>query len=203
MEGFLGLLVIGTVIAIMIYYKNRRKQEEKQQEEKERKIVEEAKEKELESLKERWEEKKKEFSTNGLPIINSEALQLTKNEVCHFAGDACFCKVKQQTVGYEGGNRGVSFRVMKGISFRVGNYQGHYIKQEIIERTNGLIYLTSKKIIFSAIKNSSVIQYKDIISLDTADDMLQIQTEKKTYLFQIVDSFSFMVILEHIINEIK
>ena len=203
MEGFLGLLVFGSAVGIIIYYVNKKRQEKAQQKENEKRALEEAKRKELEFLKEKWEQKKKEFLNNGLPILNTETLQLEKNEFCHFLGDAFFCKIKQQTVGYEGGSRGVSFRVMKGISFRVGNHRGHYIREEVTDRTKGLIYLTSKKIIFSSIKNSSVIKHKDIINLDVADNMLQIQTDKKTYLFQIVDSFDFMVILEFIMNEMK
>ncbi len=197
MEGLLGLLMLGGIIAIIVYYTNKRK-EEKQNEQvrrEETRRIEEA------ELKEKWDRKTKEFLENGLPIINCSNLQLTQNELCHFMGNACFCRVKQQTVGYEGGSRGVSLRVAKGVSFRVGNYRGHYVKQDITERTDGVIYLTNKKIIFSAIKNSSVIKYEEIINLNVAENMLQIQTEKKTYLFQVVDDFNFMVILDHVINK--
>ena len=203
MEGFLGLLFIGAIIGIVCYYKNKRKEEKAKQEEQEKLKIEKAKNEEQQLLKEKWEEKKNEFLVNGLPTLTIDTMPLAKNEVCHFMGDACFCKIKQQTVGYEGGSRGVSFRLMKGVSFRVGNYKGHYIKKEIIDKTTGTIYLTNKKIVFSAIKNSSVVKYSDIINLNIADNMLQIQTEKKTYLFQIVDSFNFLVILESIINQIE
>ena len=203
MEGFFGLLVICAIIGAVFYYKNKGKEEKAKQKEQEKLNVEKAKNEEQQLLKKKWEEKKKEFSVNGLPILTIDTMPLSKNEVCHFMGDACFCKIKQQTVGYEGGSRGVSFRVMKGVSFRVGNYKGHYIKEEIVDKTYGTIFLTSKKIVFSAIKNSSVIKYNDIINLNIADNMLQIQTEKKTCLFQIVDSFNFLLILESIINQIE
>lgn len=201
MEGFVGFLFFCIIIGIIVYYANKNKQEKLQKETKANEIAEEKKQNELNALQIKWEEKKKDIETNGLPILSLETLQLTKNEVCHFAGDAYFCKIKQETVGYEYGSRGVSFRLMKGVSFRVGNHKGHHIKQEIIDKTDGLIYLTNKKIIFTAIKNSSVIKYKDIINLSATDNMLQLQTEKKTYLFQVVDSLTFMVILEHIINK--
>ena len=201
MEGFASVLVIGFIIGIIIYFTKKKKKEKEEQEENERIIAEEIRKKEEVRKKEMWEKKKREFSSTGLPIIKVETLRLTKNEVCHFAGEACFCKIKTQTTGYEGGSRGVSLRVMKGVSFRVGNYKGHYIKEDITEKTNGVIYLTNKKIIFTAFKNSSIIKYENIISLDAHEDMLQIQTEKTTYLFQIGDSFLFMVILEQIINE--
>ena len=203
MEGFFGLLLIGVIIGVVCYYKNKSKEEKAKETEQEKLKIEEKRIKEEQLLKEKWEDKKKELLVNGLPIITVDTMSLTKNEVCHFAGDASFCKIKQQTVGYEGGSHGVSFRVMKGVNFRVGNYKGHYIKEEIIDKTNGSIYLTNKRIIFSAVKNSSVIRYTDIINLGIVDNLLQIQTEKRTYLFQVIDSFNFLVILEFIINKIK
>ena len=201
MEGLFGLLFIGAIIGVVYYYKKKGDEEKAKQKEQEKLKIEEEKNKEQELLKEKWEEQKKEFLTNGLPILVVDTLLLAKNEVCHFMGDACFCKIKQQTVGYENGSRGVSFRVMKGISFRVGNYRGHYINEEITEKTNGTIYLTNTKIVFSAIKNSCVIKFNDIMNLNVIDNMLQIQTEKTTYLFHIADSFNFLAILEYIVNQ--
>ena len=197
MGNFLVILFIGAIIAIIIYYSKKRKQAE----ETEKAQAKEKRQNELESLQKQWEEKKKELADNGLPTVEPQTLQLTKGEVCHFAGIAYYCKLKQQTVGYEGGSRGVNFRIMKGVNFRVGNYKGHYVKQDITERTSGTIYLTNIKIVFTATQNSSVIKYKDILNLDTSDNMLQIQTEKKTYFFQVIDLLNFMVILEYIMTE--
>lgn len=201
MEGFLSLLFLGTVICIIIFCVKSKKTKKAQQQENESKSAEENEKKEQEELKVKWEKIKNEISTNGLPILTVETLHLTKNEICHFVGDASFCKIKRETVGYEGGSRGVSFRLAKGINFRIGNYQGHYIKSDYAEKTNGTIYLTNKRIIFTALKNSSIIKYKDIINLNAYDNMLQIQTENKVYMFQIVDSLTFMVILEYLINK--
>ena len=136
MEGILGLLVFVGFIVIIVYCvkKTKEKQKIKQEEIAKRENDERIdREKEITLLKEKWDRKIEEFNLYGLPILNIATLQLTKNEVCHFSGTAFFCKQKQETVGYEGGNRGVSFRVMKGVSFRVGNYQGHYVKREVIE----------------------------------------------------------------------
>ena len=204
METFLGLLGLVILIVVIVHFVNKRKEKEElvaNQEQQRKKVEEERKEKELEKLKQQWEIKKRELESNGLPILHIDTLMLTKNEVCHFAGDARFCKLKQQTVGYEGGSRGVSVRVAKGISFRFGNFRGHNIRETVTEKTNGLIYLTNKKIVFSAIRNSGVIKYKEIINLNAFENLLQIQTNEKTYLFEIIDSLNFMIILEHIINK--
>ena len=206
MENFLIALCMAGIVAVIVYFVKKNKEEKVKTQEKEtaeKALAEKIeREKEEDALKAKWEEKKQEFEQRGLPELNIETLKLGQNEVCHFFGEAKFCKLKQQTTGYEGGSRGTSFRVMKGVSFRVGNYKGHYIREQITEKTNGLIYLTNKKIIFTASTNSCVIKYGDIINLNVVEDMLQLQTEKKAYLFQVVDALNFMVILEYILNQI-
>ena len=204
MEGFVSFVVIGVFIALIVYFVSKGKKEEAINKEislNEKNIEEERKRAELEEQRAKWEARKSEYEKNGLPVVEIGTLKLTKNEVCHFVGSAKFCKIKQQTVGYEGGSRGVSLRVMKGISFRVGNHQGHYIKEKITEKTGGQIYLTNKKIIFTAEANSCVVRYKDIVNLNVVENMLQIQTEKKSYLFEIIDAYNFMLILECATNK--
>ncbi|MGN0796114.1 MAG: hypothetical protein ACI4MT_04080 [Christensenellales bacterium] len=202
MEILGGLVVVGIIIGITIYaFKKRKNREEERQQE--LALIEENKQKELEELQLKWKEKEEEISINGLPIVTDGTILLANDDVCHFEGDASLCKFKNEIVGYESGSRGVSLRVMKGVSFRVGNYKGHSIKQEVCEKTKGKICLTSNKIIFSAIKNSSVIKNKDIIALNVIDSMLQIQTTNKTYFFEVDNWFDFLLILEFVIDNKK
>ncbi len=204
MGSFGNLLLLIIVIGLIIFFtlKKKRKKTLQEEQSKQKELLEEkAKQKAIEDLEKAWEEKQKEFDCNGLPNIEPKTLRLSNKELCHFEGEASFCKLKQDIIGYEGGSRGVSFRIIKGISFRVGNFQGHNIKETVIKQTNGSIYLTSKKIVFTAITNSRIIKYKDIVNLNTIDNMLQIQTEEGSYLFQICDSLNFLSILNYIINK--
>lgn len=209
MEALSSLLFIFAIVGVVIYFVNKSNKEKELEAqriaENNARLAEEEKqkEKELEQLQLKWEEIKNDYKINGLPVIVPATLKLTKNEVCYFEGNASFCKNKTQTVGYEGGSRGVSFRVMKGISFRVGNYQGHYVKEQITEKTDGTIYLTSKKVVYTAPTNSRVIKYDDIVNLSVVQDMLQIQTDERAYLYQIDDLFNFMSILDFILNKDK
>ena len=203
MEVLGGLVGVAVVIGLIIYFVNKKKQEKAEAEEnarRQKKREEERKQKWQEELMKELNKKKNEFETNGLPIIENETIKLTKNELCHFAGDAYICKLKKETVGYQGGSRGVSLRVMKGLSFRVGNYQGHAIKEDIIEKARGKIFLTNKKLVFSSINNPRVIKYSEIVNLNVVDRMIQIQTEERAYLFEVIDCVNFMVILEFAIN---
>ncbi|MGN1097147.1 MAG: hypothetical protein ACI4QU_04860 [Christensenellales bacterium] len=122
MEILGGIVAVGIIIGIIIYaFKKKKIREEKKQQEQVSK--EDSEQKELEELQLRWKEKEEEISINGLPIVTNGTILLANDEICHFEGDAAFCKIKNEIVGYESGSRGVSIRVMKGVSFRVGNYR--------------------------------------------------------------------------------
>jgi hypothetical protein len=206
MQTFSTLLVVAVIIGIIVYCVSKKKEneiaakEKAESEERERLKKQQEKERGREKLKTQWDRKKETLVTNGLPIIDPGTLNLTKNEVCHFMGNACFCKIKEETIGYEGGSRGVSFRVTKGMSLKFGNYKGHSVKATTTKRTEGLIYLTSKKVVFSAISNSCIIKYDKIVTLNAFDNILQIQTEEKSYLFEVKDDFNFLLILECILD---
>lgn len=181
----MGIIILVVTIAIVVVVVSLQKRT------KQRKLTE---------LKVKYDNLKMEYQTNGLPTVQADSIKLTKGEVCHFVGNASFCKMKQEIVGYAGGSRGISVRVIKGVSFRIGNYKGHSIKKQVIKRNVGKIYLTSKKIIFSSIKNSSTIKINDIIALNIFEKLLQIQTDQKSYLFDIENIFNFLILLEFLIN---
>lgn len=63
--------------------------------------------------------------------------------------------------------------------------------------------MTSKKIIFTAEKNSFVIRYEDLVGLNVFHGKYQFQTDTATYMLLIPNDFDFGVTLEYIINEIE
>ncbi len=200
MNVVLGLFAWAAIIGGIVFFVKRKKAKRKAEEE--RKELEEMRQQEEnERLEKEWAKKKKEYSTRGLPVVVDENLNLSKDEICHYVGSASFCKIKKETTGYSGGSRGVSVRVAKGVSFRVGNYKGHPIREDVVEKSCGKIYLTNKKIIFSALKNACVVRIDNIINMNVFEQLLQLQTEKKNYLFDLADSFNFLLILDCIINK--
>lgn len=54
---------------------------------------------------------------------------------------------------YQGGSQGASFRVMKGVSYRVGAHKGTYVPgpevQKIID-SGGNIYITTQKVVYTS-----------------------------------------------------
>jgi len=86
-----------------------------------------------------------------LPILESDII-LKKKEVCHYEVPAKLVEEKTRT-RYVGGSRGVSFRIAKGVYYRVGGFRGERIKETFKEITDeGTLYVTNKRVLFVGTK---------------------------------------------------
>lgn len=113
------------------------------------------------------------------PIANPPIL-LKKNEVAYvlLKGIALYEeRTKQQ---YVGGSRGVSFRVMKGVSFRVGAFKGERIP--VTEKKHidtGDLTITNKRVIFTGDTKSLSYPVSKIINVEDYSDGISINREGK------------------------
>ncbi|MHC1630691.1 MAG: PH domain-containing protein [Methanotrichaceae archaeon] len=73
---------------------------------------------------------------------------------------------------------GPSFRVCRGVSFRLGGFQAES-HQEIRAIDNGSLCLTSKRLIFSGSKKNTTIPLKKIIRLESGNGALMVQREDR------------------------
>jgi hypothetical protein len=74
----------------------------------------------------------------NLQIEGSSPVVLKKGEVVHFADYSILKELKSVSLGYSGGSNGVSFRIAKGIRYRVGAHRGHIIKEDrFVETSRG------------------------------------------------------------------
>ena len=79
---------------------------------------------------------------------------------------------------YVGGSRGVSVRVVKGVYYRVGAYQGHSISHT--ERTvvdTGLLAITNKSLYFGGSQKSFRIAFPKIVSFQPYSDGIAIMRD--------------------------
>lgn len=79
---------------------------------------------------------------------------LANGEVCHYCGPATFVKTKNVVVGYSGGSRGTSVRIAKGMSVHLGARKAAPIRGDVQERTQGVLSITNKRVVFSANKGA-------------------------------------------------
>jgi hypothetical protein len=73
---------------------------------------------------------------------------------------------------YQGGSTGVSFRVMKGVSYRVGNHRGTYVPgpevQKIID-SGGDTYVTTQRVLYSSPNRNRDWQHAKTVDLFHSD----------------------------------
>lgn len=129
-----------------------------------------------------------------LPVVSSNVM-LSGGEVCHYCGPATFVKTKNVVVGYSGGSRGTSVRIVKGMSVHLGSRKAAPIRGDVQERTQGVLSITNKRIVFSANKGafdrkistlSAVTPYKDCIAFHFGNQQFPLETKEPEYIYQIL-----------------
>ncbi len=126
---------------------------------------------------------------NGfIPNIKTSRILLASNEKCCFVERAILLneKIKKHT---EGRTRGVSFRICKGLTYRIGKYAGNPVETKIMERTKGLIYITNKRIIFVSEENSFEKKYNSLTASTIFNEGINLQFNNKSYKFLMPNSF--------------
>jgi hypothetical protein len=96
-----------------------------------------------------------EIQIGNLPSVRVPTLILQKAEEAHWAEPASL--IEERVVGrrYVGGSHGVSFRIAKGISYRVGASRGQLIVDKAnVPVSSGDLILTNKRIVFRGDKKS-------------------------------------------------
>lgn len=134
-----------------------------------------------------------------LPVVPSKGVMLTNNEICHYSKAATFVKTKNVVVGHSGGHSGVSLRLAKGLSYRVGQSQSTAIRGNIQEKTSGVLTITNKRIVFSASKGafdkkisdlSAITPYGDGIGFQFGSTQYPLLTTDAQYIHQLISRIS-------------
>ncbi|MCX6830009.1 MAG: hypothetical protein NT002_12130 [candidate division Zixibacteria bacterium] len=126
----------------------------------------------------------------NLPVLMADIL-LKKNEQCHYEIRCELAEEKRRT-RYEGGTRGISLRVAKGLYYRVGGFKGERIVDTSNEVSDqGTLYLTNKRIIFVGTKKSVTYPIDKIVNFTKFTNAIQFQKENeaKPKYFLIKDEF--------------
>ena len=127
-------------------------------------------------------------------VMPSRAI-LKKNEVAAVEVDASLMGTERTRI-YQGGSRGVSFRVAKGVSFRVGTHQGtsRSVENEIVV-TNGELVVTNKRVIFTGDQKSFSFNMDRLISFDLGIDgvIFHLENRVKPYYLQLFGDDAYLL----------
>lgn len=119
---------------------------------------------------------------NGkLPNIQGTNLNLANGETCCYMDKAYTFKDKTITAGYTGKRNGVSIRIAKGLSYHTGGNDSKAIRENQRTIYNGILYITTKRIIYTSTKESFDKPFDKITSIQEVKDGLIIQIGSNTY----------------------
>jgi len=113
-----------------------------------------------------------------LPEIQADMF-LKKKEVAHYQAE-CELLEERTKREYVGGYSGLSIRVAKGVSWRVGGFKGKPIeKTEMSKVDQGSLVVTNKRLVFSGDRKSFSVPYSKLIDIDLFKDAVKLNREGK------------------------
>lgn len=136
-----------------------------------------------------------------LPIIFGSPVILQDNEICHYSKTVSRVTTKNRVVGYSGASQGVSLRVCKGMSYRIGASRGVPIRQDVIEKNDGCLNITNKRIIFMAEKGAFDKSITKLSAIEPFEDGIALQFSTQKYTFMANDGPYIYQIISRIIND--
>lgn len=121
-----------------------------------------------------------EIQKGNLPTFPVPNLVIQKHETVYWSEPAILAEEKVIRRRYEGGSQGVSFRLMKGVSYRVGGHRGHIVSETgVVSVSDGELVVTSKRIIFRGDGKTFAIKLDKILDIQIFTNGLQFSENNK------------------------
>jgi len=122
-----------------------------------------------------------EIQKGNLPTVSITNLVMKKGETAYWKEPATLAEEKIIRRRYEGGSQGVSFRVMKGVSYRVGGHRGHIVSETgLVPVSDGELIVTNKRIIFRGDGKAFAIKLDKILDIQIFTNSLQFSENNKS-----------------------
>ena len=116
----------------------------------------------------------------NLNPINNPPIILKKNEEANLVLEGISLREPRAVRQTYGGYGGPSFRVAKGVSFRLGSVAARSEShEELRDIDKGTLVLTNKRLIFIGSKRTNNIELKKIIAIEAYKDGIGSQRENK------------------------
>lgn len=113
----------------------------------------------------------REIQLGKLPQTPTSTIVLKKNEIAHFVVGANLLEERVVSRSYKGGSHGVSFRIAKGLTYRVGQSRGKLVSEKgIVTVDSGDFIITNQRLIFSGGKKSFSYEYRRLLAWNMYSD---------------------------------
>lgn len=115
-----------------------------------------------------------------LPHMTEARMMLKKGEILHLEEPAALLKEVIQRE-FQAGTRGVSFRVMKGVSYRVGSVRGKMVEvgRSLVAIDEGAICITSIRAVFTGERKTIEMPYAKMLDMNVYTDAIQIHLSSR------------------------
>lgn len=124
-----------------------------------------------------------DIQAGHLPVVVNPPAIMQKNETCHFCANVALFETKtRKKTTYVGGSSGVSLRIAKGVSYRVGSFKGQPITntwEETVQIDQGTLLFTTKRVMFVGSKKSFSINHNKILNFQMYSDGIDVIKENR------------------------
>jgi hypothetical protein len=120
-----------------------------------------------------------EIQNGNPPTITIQNVVLQKKEIAHWSEPGSILEERVVKRRYEGGSQGVSFRIAKGISYRVGGHRGHIVTDTaVLPVSTGELIITNRRIIFRGDNKSFNLRLDKLLELNFYSDGVRLTDDK-------------------------
>jgi len=122
-----------------------------------------------------------EMQQGNMPQITVTNLIMQKGEKAYWVESGTLAEERVLRRRYEGGSQGVSFRIMKGVSYRVGGFRGHAVSETgVVAVSNGELIITNQRIVFRGDKKSFATKLDKILDTQLFTNGLQFSENNRS-----------------------
>lgn len=122
-----------------------------------------------------------EIQQGNMPAVTVTNLVTQKGEKIYWVEPVIMAEEKVIRRRYQGGSSGVSFRIMKGVSYRVGSSRGHLTSETgVVAVSEGEMILTSKRVVFRGDKKSFATKLENILDIHLFTNGFQFSENNKS-----------------------
>lgn len=131
-------------------------------------------------------------------------VMLSRGECALWVYDNVTMFQEKITREYVGGNRGMSYRICKGVTYRTGSFKGHPVERSHMDKVGvGSLVVTNKHFFFHCPTASVKIPYSKLVGVTPYSDGLEVHKEEakpKRTIFQGFDAWFVMNVLSQVNN---
>lgn len=120
-----------------------------------------------------------EIKNGNPPIFSVPNVVLQKEELAYWMEPASILEERVVSRHYEGGSQGFSFRIAKGVSYRVGSHRGRIVTDKaVLPVSVGDLIITNKRVLFRGDVKSFMIRLDKMLEVDFYSDGIRLTDDK-------------------------